>query len=146
MIPIRLVTLDYIKNSNTIFGPNIPSIKGKMARQKPKPVVSNYINIPKDILHLKKTVSVLEEIMFVNGMEFLVSTYRHVKFTTVKYLGKRMTSNIYKSLENINDVYYRFQIYVDTFYIYREFENTRRLMIGISTLNTIAAAEHVTEI
>ena len=36
--------------------------------------------------------------MFVNGMAFLVSIYRHVKFTTVKYLGKRTTGKIYLNL------------------------------------------------
>ena len=50
--------------------------------------------------------------MFVNGMEFLVSIYIHVKFTMVQYLGKSTTGNIYKSLEKINDVYYRRGIYV----------------------------------
>ena len=60
MIPNCPITLDYIKNDNIIFGPNAPSLKGKMVRQKPKPVFSNYNNIPKDILHLHKTVSVEE--------------------------------------------------------------------------------------
>ena len=37
-------------------------------------------------------------------------------------------------------------MYVETLYIYREFENLRRRMPGISTLNKTAAAEHVPEI
>ena len=69
--------------------------------------------------------------MFVNGMAFLVGIYRHVKFTTVQYLGRRTTGNIYKYLENINDVYYIHGMYVETFYMDREVENTRRIMPGI---------------
>ena len=37
-------------------------------------------------------------------------------------------------------------MYVEIFYMDREFENLTRLMTGISTLNTTAAAEHVPEI
>ena len=55
------------------------------------------------------------DIMFVNKMAFLVRIFRHVKFTTVQYLGKSTTGNISKSLEKINYVYYRRGMYVETF-------------------------------
>ena len=57
-------------------------------RRKPKPVVSNYTNILEKILQLNKTVLLEVDIFFVNWMVLLVSIYRHVKFTTVKYLVK----------------------------------------------------------
>ena len=66
------------------------------------------------------------DIIFFNGMAFLVIISSHVIFTTVRYLVKRMTGNISKSLENINDVYYRRGMYVEAFYMDREFENIRR--------------------
>ena len=47
MIPKFPVTLDDIKNSNTIFVTNVLSLKVKMVRWKPKSVVSNYIIILK---------------------------------------------------------------------------------------------------
>ena len=96
IIPNCPVILDYIKNYNTIFGPDVTSLKGKMSRRKPKPVVSNYVKIPKDILQLHKTVLLAADIMFVNGMALLVSISRHVKFTTAQYIGKRMMGNISK--------------------------------------------------
>ena len=57
-------------------------------------MVSNYINTQEDTLQLQKTVLVEADIMFINGMALLVSIYKHVKFTTVKYLGKIMMGNI----------------------------------------------------
>ena len=66
---------------------------------------------------------VAADIMFVNGMEFLFIISRHMKFSTVQYIRNITTGNIYKPLENINDVYYRLRIYVETFYMDREFEN-----------------------
>ena len=103
MIPKCPVTPDDINNDNTIFGTGVPSLKLKMARQKPKPVVSNCINIPKDTPQLHKTALMEADIMFVNGMAFLVRISRNVRFTTVQHLGKRTTGNIYKLLEKIND-------------------------------------------
>ena len=64
---------------------------------------------------MHKTVSAVADIMFVNRMKLIVIIFRHVKFTTVKYLGKRTTGNIYKSLEKINDVYYIFEMHVYIF-------------------------------
>ena len=146
MIPNHQSTLDDIKNSDTVFGPAIPSLKGKMVIWKTKPVVSNYINTPKDVLQLHKAVLVVAGIMSVKGMALLFSISRHVKFTIVQYLGKRTTSNISKYLEKINDVYYRRGMYVEIFYIDKEFENFMRIIQGRSTLNITSAAEHVPEI
>ena len=41
MIPNFPVTLDGIKNANTIFFPNFLSIKGEMMRRQPNTVISN---------------------------------------------------------------------------------------------------------
>ena len=58
MIPNRPVTLEEIKNVHAIFGPDVPSLKGKTVRLKPKPVVSNCVNTPKDIVQIHQTVLV----------------------------------------------------------------------------------------
>ena len=50
MITNPPVTLEDIKSAHTIFGPDVPSLKGKMARQKPKTVMYNYVKIYHDIL------------------------------------------------------------------------------------------------
>ena len=53
---------------------------------------------------MHQTVAVVEDMMFVNGMEFLVIISSNIKFTTVQYVGKQRTVNLSKSLENINEV------------------------------------------
>ena len=73
MIPNFSVALYDIKNDNTIFGPEIPSLKRVMVRPKPKTMVLNYITILKDIPQLHKTVAVVSDI--------LINISRHVKFT-----------------------------------------------------------------
>ena len=146
MIPNCSFTLYDINNDNTIFGPGVPSLKGKMVIRQPNPVVLNYINILKDILQLHNTVSVAADIIFVNRMTFLVIISRHVEFTIVQYLGKSTTVNISKSLDNINDVYYRRGMYVKQLYMDREFEKNIITMPGISNFNRTAAADNTPEI
>ena len=104
MIPNCPVTLDDIKNANKSFAPDFHPLKVKMARRQPKNVLSNYIKIPKNILQLQNMVLVAADIMFVNGMEFIARFSRHVKYTTLQHLLKRVTGNISKYLEKINDV------------------------------------------
>ena len=84
--------------------------------------------------------------MFANGMELLVSIYRHVKITTSQFIEKSTTGNISKYLENINDIYYRSGMYVETLYMDGGFEKNRRIMTGRSTLNTTAEDEHAPKI
>ena len=84
-------------------------------------MVSNYVNILKEILQLHKTVVVVEDVMFVNGMAFLVSISVYVRFNMVQYIGESMMGNISKYLLKIDYVYYRRRMYVETFYMDREF-------------------------
>ena len=44
------VTFDNVKNSKLIFGPDITSLKGKSAKRKPASVVTDYVEIPREIL------------------------------------------------------------------------------------------------
>ena len=41
---------------------------------------------------------------FFNGMEFLVSISRNMKFTMLQYIGNRTMGNVFKYLENNNSV------------------------------------------
>ena len=49
IIPNYPVTLEDTKKTDTIFGPDVLSLKGKMVRRKLKPVVSNYVKTHPDI-------------------------------------------------------------------------------------------------
>ena len=68
---------------------------------------------------MHQTVSFVEDMVFVNGMGLLVIIYSNIKFTTAHYVEKRITVNISKSLENINKVYSKRGMYVETYYMDR---------------------------
>jgi hypothetical protein len=86
MIKNCTVTATDIANANKIFGPDLPSLRGKTVQVTPPPVVTDYVQIPREIMSLNRNVTLLIDIMFVNSLLFMVSVSRKIKFTTVEYL------------------------------------------------------------
>ena len=73
-----------INNANTIFGRNFRTLKGKTVRRQPRPVVSDYMEIPEEIKQMNRDVELSADIMFVNEIPFLVTISRRIMFTTVE--------------------------------------------------------------
>ena len=76
-------TTRYIDNDSTIFGRDVHTLKGKTVRKQPGTVVSNYVKIPEEIKQMNRDVELSADIMFVNGLPFLVIISRRIMFTTV---------------------------------------------------------------
>jgi hypothetical protein len=86
MIRNCTVTSTDVATANKIFGPDHPTLRGKTIRITPPPVVTYYIQIPREIVTLNRNVTLLIDIVFVNSLPFMVSVSRKIKFTTVEYL------------------------------------------------------------
>ena len=52
------VTFSNVKNVKYIFCPNITSLKGKSVRRKPASAVTDYVDIPREILESRKELEV----------------------------------------------------------------------------------------
>ena len=48
------VTFDGAKNAKLLFGPDFTSLKGKSVRRKPASVVTDYVEIPREIPESRK--------------------------------------------------------------------------------------------
>ena len=90
MIVNCAVTPQYIKNADKIFSLDVPSMKGKSVRRRPEALVSDYVEIPKDILSMNMGLEVSVNVMFINKLDFLVSVSKRLKFTTIEYIPKRL--------------------------------------------------------
>jgi hypothetical protein len=55
-------------------------------RNTPYAVVADYVEIPKEILDMNKAVTIAADVMFVNGIPFVVTISRKIKFTTTEYI------------------------------------------------------------
>jgi hypothetical protein len=60
------VTVEDVNISEKIFGPDMSTLKGKSTRRKPKPVRSDLIEIPKDIIAKHHDIDLCMDAMDVN--------------------------------------------------------------------------------
>ena len=61
-------------------------LKGKLVRRKPASIITDYVEIPGEILGSRKELEVLIDITFINKLLLLVSIIQGLKFTTIEYL------------------------------------------------------------
>ena len=52
------VTFSDVKNAKLVFVPDITSLKGKLVKRKPASVVTNYVEIPREILESRKELGI----------------------------------------------------------------------------------------
>ena len=78
------VTNDDIINAHNICGPDLASIKGKTVCRKPEHVPTDYLDIPRNIIWLHQQVTLLADIMFVNGVPFLVSALHSINLIRIE--------------------------------------------------------------
>jgi len=68
------ITVQDAENANLIFGPDLANLRGEMIRTKPEQVRIEYVQIPWDFVELHKYVTLVADVMFVNGLPFLVTS------------------------------------------------------------------------
>jgi hypothetical protein len=83
------VTVRDIDNANQIFGPDLTNLRGEMTRTKPERVRVEYLQIPWDFVQLHKYVTLVADVMFVNGLPFLVTSSRGLSLLTIEHLPSR---------------------------------------------------------
>jgi hypothetical protein len=131
-----------INTADNIFGPNVASLKGKTIRNTQEPVLTEYVEIPKEILDLNKDVTLTADVMFVDGLGFLNTASRKIKFATSKYVPKSNKAVLVNSLKKCVDIYTQWGFTIRMVSMNREFEYLCGGIRGV-TLDTTAAIEHV---
>ncbi len=101
-----LVTLEAIKVADNVFGPDVASLQGKMAWWTPNHVDLAYANIPPEIISRNLDVIVIANLMFINGLPFLVSISRNIMLITVTYMPLCKIEDLQKGMLQIILVYH----------------------------------------
>ena len=83
------VTCDYLHNAETVYGPDVNTIKGKTVETKPKPVKLNIERILISIMGFYHHMTVSTDLMFINIICFLLSISLKMKFITIKNICSR---------------------------------------------------------
>ncbi len=139
------VTVHDVDNANRIFGPDLANLRRKTTRTKPERVRVEYVQIPWDFVKLHKYVTLVADVMFVNGLPFLVTASRGLSLVTIEHLPSRTAKRLAQTLEGVFRIYATAGFVVQMAMMDVEFEKLRTLLPHVA-LNTTAAREHVGEI
>jgi hypothetical protein len=74
------LTVEDVNISEKIFGPDMSSFKGKSTRRKPKPVRSDLIEIPKEMITKHHDIDLCTDAMYVNECGMLTAIDQTIKF------------------------------------------------------------------
>ena len=141
------ITMEDIDIAETVYGPDIGSIKGKTVRHKPAPVVKDFINIPKELITKHQDITLCIDIMFINEMPFLSTISRHLKYRTIQWLETRTAASYRSALDVIFRQYNKANFRIATIHCDAEF---KPIMDDIKDdldidMNYANAQEHVPE-
>jgi hypothetical protein len=139
------VTANAVQNTHQIFGPDLAGIRGRTVRRPSESVTTDYVQIPRAILERHQLVTLAVEVMFVNGVPFLVSVARGLNLVTAKFMPSRTAKQLAAGITRMIDLYARGGFQVGTVLIDNEFEKLQNL-VPILAINTMAAKEHVPEV
>ena len=78
MLPDCPITNADIVNAHKIFDTDLANLRGKTVRRRPEHVSGEIIDIPQQILDNQSNVTLSADVMFVNGVPFLVSSSRNI--------------------------------------------------------------------
>jgi hypothetical protein len=96
-----------VTNARAIFGPDLPSVRGKTVRRAPAPVVGDYVAVPRVLVDANKVVTLAADVFFVDGTAFLLRVARRIKFVTAEHVPVRTATQLSKHLKRVLMVYGR---------------------------------------
>ena len=139
------VTANAVNNAHQIFGPDLAGIRGRTERRPPESVTTDYVQIPRVIRERHQLVTLAVDVMFVNGVPFLVSVARGLNLVTAEFTPSRTAKKLALGITRMIDFYARGGFQVGTILMNNEFEKLQNL-VPILAINTTAAKEHVPEV
>jgi len=139
------VTANAVKNAHQIFGPDLAGIRGRTVRRPPESVTTDYVQIPRAIQERHQLVTLAVDVMFINGVPFLVSVARGLNLVTAEFTPSQTAKHLAAGITRMMDLYAHGGFQVGTVLMDNEFEKLPNL-VPILAINTTVAKEHVPEV
>ena len=141
------VTVDDIKMCVDIHGPNIHALKGKSVRSKPPVVTTDYVEIPGALKDRNRMVDLCADIMFVQGIPFLATVSKRIRFLTIAPLPARTRTALCEAFDKTFRVCNKNDFEIATLHVDPEFRKVEDVMIDNNIdVRYAAAQQHVPEI
>ena len=139
------VVVSSVTNARTLFGLNRPGLRGKTFWQRPEQVIPEYLDIPRDFYQLHHFVTLTVDVMFVNGLPFLTTLSRDIRFGTAEHVPSRTAKQLANSLMKVVKLYAKGGFVVRNVLMDGEFEKVKP-EISLVDINISAAREHLAKI
>ena len=137
------INKQHIQTAETIFGPNLGSLKGKTTYHAPPHVAGHITPVPPEILAAHSNIHLTVDIMYINKLPFLVTYSRSLRFATVEFLENRQTPTICKKLQSVFNLYHHRGFTITRLFADPEFEVLRP---WFPCLDTCGANDHIPDI
>ena len=99
------VTESDIKLMEHLYGPDIPTVKGKTSRQCPHKLVRDVVFIPHELHDTQCNVWLYIDIMYINGIPFLTTISKNIKYSTDMWVADCIAPTITSLVESILKLY-----------------------------------------
>ena len=86
------ITQEDIDMSEKIYGTDVFALKGKTTRSKPKLTIQDYIEIPSELKSAHQGINLCADLMYIQGIIFLVTVSKNIKFITIKCIPSQSKS------------------------------------------------------
>ena len=83
-----------ITNALFFFVTDLEVVQGKTVGTKPDRVEMDVVQIPMDFYKLNKYVTLMVDVMFVNGVDFLTTLSRSIRLFTAEHVPYRTTAQL----------------------------------------------------
>jgi hypothetical protein len=94
-------TVEDVNISEKIFGPDISSLKGKLTRQKPKPVRQDVVEISKELITKHHDIELCMDTMYVNECGMLTLIDWTIKFRSLVPMNIKQHDEYCRALDQI---------------------------------------------
>jgi hypothetical protein len=138
------VTPTAVQSANQIFCPNLAGVRGQTVRRPLESMTTNHVKIHRAILEEHQQVTLVVNVMFVNGVPFLDSVSQGINLVTAEHTPSCTTTQLAASIRHIMDLCSDGGFQVGTVLMDNKFEKLR-VLIPILIVNTTAAKEHMPE-
>jgi len=98
------VTPEDIKIWLKTYGDSADAPKGKNTRKKPTAVVNDHIEIPKECIEAHKSVVPFVDILYIDGVTFLLTLSKNIRPIAIWYIKDRKEASL---LEAVDDAFHQ---------------------------------------
>ena len=116
------VTPEHVDRAESIYGPEIGRLKGKSTRTKPTSVLKDVIAIPPEIYEKNYNLDLCIDVMYVSGIQFLVSIDKQIKYRAAIFIHDRTKKTLYAAIDKIFRLYNAATFKITTIHADGEFE------------------------